>query len=95
MRKWATYLPLTPSSRLLANPPTFYRGRRTFILAGVDTTSNALSRVLHLLCMNQDVQGKLRAELRDVQEEYGKEIPYGELCALPYLDAVCRETLRL
>ncbi|KAM5540048.1 hypothetical protein V8D89_006188 [Ganoderma adspersum] len=67
----------------------------TFILAGVDTTSNALSRVLHLLCQNQDAQGKLRAELREAQEQYGREIPYDELCALPYLDAVCRETLRL
>ncbi|KAI1788589.1 cytochrome P450 [Ganoderma leucocontextum] len=67
----------------------------TFILAGVDTTSNGLSRLLHLLCMNQDVQGKLRAELREAQEQYGKDIPYDELCALPYLDAICRETLRL
>ena len=69
--------------------------RRTFVLAGVDTTSNALSRVLHLLCQNQDVQGKLRAELREAQEQYGREIPYDELCALPYLDAGCRESLRL
>ncbi len=45
--------------------------------------------------MNQDVQGKLRAELHDAQEQYGAEIPYDELSALPYLDAVCRETLRL
>ena len=45
--------------------------------------------------MNQDVQAKLRAELREAQDQYGKEIPYDELCALPYLDAVCRETLRL
>ncbi|KAM5540033.1 hypothetical protein V8D89_006173 [Ganoderma adspersum] len=67
----------------------------TFVLAGVDTTSNALSRVLHLLCMNKDVQAKLRAELREAQEQYGKEIPYDELCALPYLDGICRETLRL
>ena len=68
---------------------------RSFILAGVGTTSNALSRVLHLLCMNQGAQDKLRAELRGTQGQYGKEIPYDELCALPYLDAVCRETLRL
>ncbi|PIL34325.1 cytochrome P450 [Ganoderma sinense ZZ0214-1] len=66
----------------------------TFIMAGVDTTSNALSRVLHLLCMNQGAQAKLRIELWEAQEHYGKEIPYDELCALPYLDAICRETLR-
>ncbi|KAM5539995.1 hypothetical protein V8D89_006327 [Ganoderma adspersum] len=67
----------------------------TFILAGVDTTSNALSRVLHLLCVNKDVQTKLRVELREAQEQYGTEIPYDELSTLPYLDAVCRETLRM
>ncbi|KAI1782200.1 cytochrome P450 [Ganoderma leucocontextum] len=67
----------------------------TFILAGVDTTSNGLSRVLHLLCQHQDVQDKLRAEIRAAIEQYGMEIPYDELSALPYLDAVCRETLRL
>ncbi|PIL34328.1 cytochrome P450 [Ganoderma sinense ZZ0214-1] len=67
----------------------------TFLLAGVDTTSNSLARVLHLLSMNPDVQAKLRQELREAQDQYGKEIPYDELFALPYLDAICRETLRL
>ena len=67
----------------------------TFIFAGMDTTSNALSRILHLLCQHQDVQDKLRAEIRAAIEQYGLEIPYDELSALPYLDAVCRETLRL
>ena len=64
-------------------------------MAGVDTTCNALSRVLHLLCLHPDGQDKLRAELREAQEQYGRDIPYNELCALPYLDAICRETLRL
>ncbi|PIL26669.1 cytochrome P450 [Ganoderma sinense ZZ0214-1] len=67
----------------------------TFIFAGVDTTSNALSRVLDLLCQHQDVQDKLRVEVRAAIDQYGLEIPYDELSALPYLDAVCRETLRL
>ncbi|KAI0775295.1 cytochrome P450 [Trametes elegans] len=66
----------------------------TFILAGVDTTSNALSRVLHLLCQHPEVQDKLRAELRDAHERLGTNIPYDDLVSLPYLDAVCRETLR-
>ncbi|PIL30684.1 cytochrome P450 [Ganoderma sinense ZZ0214-1] len=67
----------------------------TFIFAGMDTTSNALSRVLDMLCQHQDVQDKLRVEVRASIEQYGLEIPYDELSALPYLDAVCRETLRL
>ena len=63
-------------------------------MAGVDTTSNALSRVLHLLSEHPDVQAKLRSEVQQAQEHYG-EIPFDELMALPYLDAVVRETLRL
>ncbi|KAG5653381.1 hypothetical protein H0H81_000768 [Sphagnurus paluster] len=40
------------------------------------------------------VQEKLRRELQEAREQYG-EIPHDELVALPYLDAICRETLRL
>ncbi|KAI0359964.1 cytochrome P450 [Trametes cingulata] len=67
----------------------------TFILAGTDTTSNALSRVLQLLAMHPHIQSKLRTELNEAHERYGDNIPYDELMQLPYLDAVCRETLRL
>ncbi|KAI0651713.1 cytochrome P450 [Trametes meyenii] len=67
----------------------------TFILAGVDTTSNALSRILFLLAKQKGAQDKLREELLDARERYGEDIPYDELSQLPYLDAVCRETLRL
>ncbi|KAI0806598.1 cytochrome P450 [Fomes fomentarius] len=65
----------------------------TFILAGMDTTSNATSRLLHILACNPDVQTKLRNEILDAQAE--QEVSYDRLMGLPYLDAVCRETLRL
>ncbi len=65
----------------------------TFILAGMDTTSNATSRLLHLLAMNPDVQEKLRNEILDAQA--GQEVSYDQVMDLPYLDAVTRETLRL
>ncbi|PIL33302.1 cytochrome P450 [Ganoderma sinense ZZ0214-1] len=67
----------------------------TFIMAGMDTTSNAMSRVLHLLALNPGIQEKLRSELANARETYGDEIPFDDLMALPYLDAICRETLRL
>ncbi|KAM5545452.1 hypothetical protein V8D89_000490 [Ganoderma adspersum] len=71
----------------------------TFILAGMDTTSNALSRILHLLSLNPSVQERLRAEIVEAQGEAGSNIdshiPYDDLVKLPYLDAVCRETLRM
>ncbi|KAF6762657.1 cytochrome P450 [Ephemerocybe angulata] len=65
------------------------------IFAAMDTTSSALARILHLLSMHQDVQDKLRAELREARENYGDQPDYDQLISLPYLGAVCRETLRL
>ena len=60
----------------------------------MDTTSNALARTIHLLSTHQDVQSKLRQEIVDARTLHGN-LGYDELVALPYLDAVCRETLRL
>ena len=60
----------------------------------MDTTSNALSRTLHILADNQDAQDKVRTELMEAAND-GEDIPYNQLVDLPYLDAVCRETLRL
>ncbi|KAM5545851.1 hypothetical protein V8D89_000889 [Ganoderma adspersum] len=69
----------------------------TFTLAGMDTTSNALSRILHLLAQHPDAQEKLRAELVEAQggPDGDANMSYDELDKLPYLDAVCRETLRV
>jgi cytochrome P450 len=68
----------------------------TFIFAAMDTTSNGMSRILHLLALHPEVQDKMRQEIINVREErQGQKLDYDELVALPYLDAVCRETLRL
>lgn len=58
----------------------------------MDTTSNTLSRIFHLLSQCQDVQSKLRQELLDARAAKG--IDYDSLNRLPVLDSVCRETLR-
>lgn len=63
------------------------------VIAGHHTTSNALSRILHLLAQNPEVQSKLRQEI--IEARAGGDLPYDELMALPYLDAVVRESLRL
>ncbi|KAI0763492.1 cytochrome P450 [Trametes elegans] len=67
----------------------------TLTFAAMDTTSNALSFTLWRLAQNQEVQDKLRREIMEAKEASGGDIPYDDLVALPYLDAVCRETLRL
>lgn len=62
--------------------------------AAMDTTSSALSRILHLLCVHQDAQERLRQEIKEAQDEQGL-LNYDDLVNLPYLDAICRETMRL
>lgn len=56
---------------------------RTFIFAGMDTTSNALARTIDILSKHPDVQDKLRAEVLEAMHEYGTEIPYDVLVELP------------
>lgn len=68
---------------------------RTFIFAAMDTTSNALSMTFSLLAEHPEVQEKLRKEIMEASNGGLEDIDYDTLVALPYLDAVCRETLRL
>lgn len=64
----------------------------TFLVAGHETTSTATTWALYALCLCPDIQAKLREELLTVETETPS---MDELVALPYLDAVVRETLRL
>lgn len=66
---------------------------RAITFAAHDTTSSAMARIFHLLCLHSDVQDRLRKEVTDAH--ISGNISYDKLVALPYLDAVCRETLRL
>lgn len=62
----------------------------------METTSGTLARILHLLAQHQDIQARLRQEIRKAKEEFGGEdIPYNTLVSLPYMEAVCCEALRL
>ncbi|KAH9936148.1 cytochrome P450 [Fomitopsis serialis] len=63
------------------------------IFAAMDTTSNSLSRILHLLAQHPTVQEKLREELLGAGAADGMQ--YDDLNRLPLLDSVCRETLRM
>ncbi|KAG2159211.1 cytochrome P450 [Suillus bovinus] len=64
----------------------------TFLVAGHETTSTATTWALYALCLRPDIQTKLREELLTVETETPS---MDELVALPYLEAVVRETLRL
>ena len=47
-----------------------------------------------MLVLNPDVQDRLREEISAARAEHG-DLDYDTLVGLPYLDAVCRETLRV
>ncbi|KAI0370370.1 cytochrome P450 [Pilatotrama ljubarskyi] len=65
----------------------------TVILAALDTTSNALGLILMQLAEHPDIQQKLREEI--IQAGADKGLDFDALKALPLLEAVCRETLRI
>ncbi|QRW26064.1 cytochrome P450 family protein [Rhizoctonia solani] len=65
------------------------------LFAAHDTTSSALSCTINLLAEHQEVQAKLRDEIRGAYRSHGKDLDYDQLNSLPYLDAVCRESLRI
>ncbi|XP_006462836.1 hypothetical protein AGABI2DRAFT_207479 [Agaricus bisporus var. bisporus H97] len=65
----------------------------SLVFAGMDTTSSALSRILQLLATHPHVQEKLREEIKESQ--INGQLNYDHLVNLPYLDAICRETLRV
>lgn len=64
----------------------------TFLVAGHETTSTSTTWALYALCKNLDIQSKLREELLAVSSDHPT---MDELHALPFLDAVVRESLRL
>lgn len=72
----------------------------TLMFAGSDTTSLAVTWTLLLLAKHPPIQDQLRAELCSTTrpENLGDEAVlahYQKLAALPLLDKVCRESLRI
>ncbi|KAJ7139269.1 cytochrome P450 [Mycena epipterygia] len=64
----------------------------SFLVAGHETTSTATAWALYALARNQGAQQKLREELLAVDAE---DPTLDELNALPYLESVIRETMRV
>ena len=66
-----------------------------FLIAGYETSSNALGFVWYHLATNPDVQDKLQKEIDSVWDDESKMPSYETVNELPYLDMVISETLRL
>jgi len=68
----------------------------TFMAAGHETTAAAMVWAIYLLCINPEMQTRLRAEIRaklpSIEED--KEVNSFDIDHMPYLNAVCSEVLR-
>ncbi|XP_047029154.1 cytochrome P450 6B1-like [Helicoverpa zea] len=64
-------------------------------LGGFETTSSTLAFLFLELAANQDVQEKLRSEIREVLARHDGRISYELLQELGYMEMVIQETLRL
>jgi cytochrome P450 family 110 len=62
----------------------------TLLLAGHETTATAISWALYRICQTPEVKQKLYDELKQNNED-----AFQNINQLPYLNAVCLETLRL
>ncbi|EKM58163.1 uncharacterized protein PHACADRAFT_252249 [Phanerochaete carnosa HHB-10118-sp] len=79
----------------------------TLLFAGFETTTYAISRILWVLASHPEAQARIRSEVKVAKERYLSQgfstvaawhdasLSYDDLTALPYLDAVIRETLRV
>ncbi|CAG8614232.1 4348_t:CDS:2 [Gigaspora margarita] len=67
----------------------------TFLVAGHETTSTALSWALYFLAKNPDIQDRLRKELLDVLTDCNHFPTYEEIEHLKFLECVLKETLRI
>lgn len=65
-----------------------------FFVAGFETSSTTMSFAMLELAQHQEIQDKLRDEIRDVIKKNGGDITYESVMEMEYLDKVVNETLR-
>ncbi|KAH7980312.1 hypothetical protein HPB49_014724 [Dermacentor silvarum] len=65
-----------------------------FIISAIDAVASPLSFTTYLLAMHQDIQDRLRKEVRQVLAKDG-ELTYENVCGMEYLGQVISESLRM
>lgn len=68
----------------------------TFLAAGHETTATAMTWAVYMLCLNPEVQTRLRAEIREHLPSISDDatVTSQQIDHMPYLNAVCSEVLR-
>lgn len=68
----------------------------TFLFAGHDTTSSALSWTLYQLAKHQDIQERCRREIDDIfKDKSDDEVAWSDLSKMEYLTRCIKESLRI
>lgn len=65
-----------------------------FFVAGFETSSTTISFALYELAQHQDMQDKLREEIRETYRQDDGVLTYEKVKGMKYLDKVFKETLR-
>ncbi|KAH8410925.1 hypothetical protein KR222_011718, partial [Zaprionus bogoriensis] len=65
-----------------------------FFVAGFETSSTTMGFALYELALQQDIQNKLRAEIKEVLSKHNNEFTYDNIKQMNYLEQVVMETLR-
>ncbi|KAH8354877.1 hypothetical protein KR093_000189 [Drosophila rubida] len=66
-----------------------------FFVAGFETSSTTMGFALYELALHQDIQDKLRAEIRQVLGKHNNEFSYENIKEMKLLEQVVMETLRM
>lgn len=68
----------------------------TFLAAGHETTATAMTWAIYMLARHQDVQDRVREEVRSrlPSLDSGEDVSCADIDGMPYLNAVCNEILR-
>ncbi|CAJ0903116.1 12257_t:CDS:2 [Entrophospora sp. SA101] len=67
----------------------------TFLVAGYETTGVIMAWALHYLSKDQEIQDKLRKEIVKEFPDKDFEPNFDQINSMEYLNAVCKETLRI
>ncbi|CAJ0879759.1 11172_t:CDS:2 [Entrophospora sp. SA101] len=67
----------------------------TFLIAGHETTGVMMTWALYYLSKDQEIQDKLREEIVKEFPDKDSELNFDQINSMEYLNAVCKETLRI
>lgn len=65
-----------------------------FFFAGFDSVSTLMCFLAYELCVDQDIQNRLREEIEETSENCNNKITYEALVGMKYMDMVVTEALR-